>query len=161
MKNFLFSVAVRRAAGIIAVLPLAAVGAGCVSGRSGGHGKADLCPAGEQLPPGGREGGRILRAFKEKDYGIFCSAVPEELAAGVSQKDFEKSVAQINRQFGELQEFAYLTSLSTPGFSNLLWKTAFVRDSADGRRKIRQELLFRVIAGNNGSETQVISFGFL
>ena len=92
---------------------------------------------------------------------LFCRSVPEELAAGVSEKDFDRSVADITRQFGELKDFSYLVSLAAPGFNNLIWKTAFVRPSATGKQQIRQDLLFRVIAGNNGDGMQIISFGFL
>jgi len=145
-------------AGVMALLPLAAAGSGCCS-ASGDNG-SKVC-ADKQQPDGVNAGNMLLTSFQKRDYSMFCKSVPEELAAGVSQKDFDRSVEDISSQFGELTDFSYLISLDTPGFNNMIWKTAFVRPSASGKRQIRQDLLFRVIAGNNGDGMQIISFGFL
>ena len=67
----------------------------------------------------------------------------------------------IEKQFGEMQSFSYLTELKTPLVQNRIWTVRFERKADQGKETVEQDLLFRLVTGEVDGKLQVLGMGFL
>ena len=106
-----------------------------------------------------RTGDRILDAIQKEDYREFSAAANGE-GMKITEQEFLESERNIRNQFGKITRYEYLADLEIPMFHNMIWKVRFERDG-ENQKTIRQELLFRLVAGKNNGKPCVVAMGFL
>ncbi len=106
--------------------------------------------------PAVQTGNTLLAAIQQDDYGAFS----ECYGTGYSAQEFETARKQLSEQFGELTHYQYLISPETPLVGNHVWLVTFRRTDSGGG-KVQQQLLFRLVTGDDGGKLRVIGFGFL
>lgn len=104
-------------------------------------------------------GNQILESIKTDDYSAFVPLVGND-GPEITETEFLESGKKIREQFGKITGYEYLADLEIPLFHNLLWKVQFERQG-ENQKKIRQELLFRLIVGIENGKTHVVGMGFL
>ncbi|MEA4862782.1 MAG: hypothetical protein AB7F40_10970 [Victivallaceae bacterium] len=104
-------------------------------------------------------GGELLSAIRCRDFAAFCKIAPEQMKPELDKAKFDASADQFKAEYGELEDFEFLTMLDTPGVANAVWKVGFRRNDADGHA-VRRELLFRVVVAELDGKTEILSFGF-
>lgn len=107
-------------------------------------------------------GEKMLAAIQKDDYDAFTAAY-DSRDKQLSPEEFQGSCSNFKKQFGEIISFRYLTELKTPLVDNNLWIVTFERYGGEGKEKkrITQELLFRLVTGEIDGMTRVIGLGFL
>lgn len=105
-------------------------------------------------------GRALLEAFRRNDAKAFVEVLPEELRPQFGIREFEAARSNLRETLGEPVSFQFETFLEHPLLLVSVWKVRFER-SDSARNTIRQEVLFRVIAGTVDARKQVISFNFL
>ncbi len=106
------------------------------------------------------QGRALLDAFIGNDAAAFLAVLPENLKRQFGVKEFELSRAELDRTLGKPVSYQFDTALAHPLLQILLWKVSFERRNAVGET-LRQEAVFRVIAGSVDGETRIVAFNFL
>jgi hypothetical protein len=129
------------------------------------------CAANHTLQPGVQKdssgpwevalGHRLLNALQEKDFTRLSGTLAEYGGPVLSREDFLLSQKEFSKKFGKIVSCRYLTELAAPLFRNDLFAVTLEREGVQ-ERKIRQELLFRLVTvekGKNG-KPQIVGMGF-
>ena len=106
-------------------------------------------------------GKSLLEAFRKNDFTALTGILAAYGGPIPARKDFLHSQKEFSKQFGEMISYCYLTDLETPLFRNCLFIVTLER-KGENDRKIRQELLFRLVMterGRNG-KPQIVGMGF-
>lgn len=85
---------------------------------------------------------------------------PGELSDTVTEKDFKTSCRKLEKRFGKINDFKFLTALDTPAFHNLIWVVSFHRKGSKNQ-DICQQLLFRLVTMPDDEKNIVVSYGFI
>ena len=143
----------------LAILPAALLllaAAGCASAKPGEPAEP-VCAvraADVQL------GDNLLEALRTHDYDTFAKLWGNQ-DKKMTPEEFKTSYETIEKQFGEMQSFSYLTELKTPLVQNRIWTVRFERKADQGKETVEQDLLFRLVTGEVDGKLQVLGMGFL
>lgn len=105
-------------------------------------------------------GRALLEAFRRNNAKAFVEVLPQELRSQFGTREFEAARNNLCETLGEPISFQFETFLEHPLLVVSVWKVRFERTGSE-KNTIRQEILFRVIAGTIDDQKQVISFNFL
>ena len=142
-----------------AILPAALLllaAAGCASAKPGEPAE----PAGAVRAADVQLGDRLLEALRARDYGAFAKLWGNQ-ERKMTPEEFRASCEAIEKQFGAMQSFSYLTELKTPLVRNRIWTVRFERKADQGKETVEQDLLFRLVTGEVDGRQQIIGMGFL
>ena len=116
-----------------------------------------------QLAESQKIGERLLQALQKRSYADFKQAAGmSPFAKQMTEQDFATSCENTKKQFGEIKKYQFLTELTTPQVTNLVWRVTFERPSANaGGKPITQDLMFRVVTSRLDNKTVVMEAGFL
>lgn len=118
--------------------------------RSAGIGAADDVQLGD----------RLLEALRARDYDAFAELWGSR-DKKMTPEDFKNSYETIEKQFGTMRSFSYLTELKTPLVRNRIWTVRFERRTDQGRETVEQDLLFRLVTGDVDGRLRILGMGFL
>lgn len=117
-----------------------------------------------KLPYTGRRIGQdLLEAVREKNYTALSGILVRYGGPVPGRKEFLRADREFSSQFGTIVCFRFLTELETPAVRNLLWIVTLERQSAQQKeKKIRQELLFRLVLAENRKTgaVRILGMGF-
>lgn len=105
-------------------------------------------------------GDRLLEALRARDYDAFAELWGSQ-DKKMTPEDFKKSYETIEKQFGAMRSFSYLTELKTPLVRNRIWTVCFERRTDHGRETVEQDLLFRLVTGDVDGRLRILGMGFL
>ena len=133
-------------------------GAGCASSKGF---QKDTEKSGIKTPVQVRKAGReLLKAFVENEPEEFLKLLPETVSEQFGVKGFKKTRESMIEQLGKPAAYAFVMNLEHPLFTVSIWRILFIRKSADGKKDIRQETLFRAVSGKVDGKERLLSFNF-
>ena len=142
---------------IVALAVAVCLLSGCRSAAAPGDASASL-RASREL------GEKLLRAFRDRDYGAFAALAPDSCRDQVPETAFRASTERLAKQFGKITGWRYLGEAETPGFRQLLWLVGFERPARAAAGKtdpVRRVLIFRMLTGATPDGVKIAGFGFL
>lgn len=106
-------------------------------------------------------GNALLESLRKNDYSKLSGTLLRYGGPLVRKEEFLHSQKEFSKQFGSIVSYRYLTELETPLFRNCLWVVTLER-KGENDRKIRQELLFRLVMAEKGKngKPQIVGMGF-
>lgn len=99
----------------------------------------------------------VLNAIGENDYDAFRNVCGDL----IPEKQFIAAHQNLQKQFGKMKDFKFVTSLRTPLVQNDIWLVTFQRKNAEKNEEITQDILFRFVTGEDADGWKVIGFAFL
>ena len=114
-----------------AILPAALLllaAAGCASAKPGEPAETACMVRAADV----QLGDKLLEALRTHDYDTFAKLWGNQ-DKKMTPEEFKTSYETIEKQFGEMQSFSYLTELKTPLVQNRIWTVRFERKADQGK----------------------------